>query len=232
MAQKLNREAELIHEGQSPTNARMGTTSNAVMLTRTSSPSSSASHYSSPVTINLGLHGNIRDQATCFFIANWVLRPRQADKTRGYMDYLLTLLEQRDHPEHFTAAFEACAYASLGNRSGPGQDFKNLALARYTRALAGTHKALQDPVMSKHDNTLAAILLLGLYENISARQLGSLAWGSHIEGAIHLVKARGRKQLKTRTGLSLFIAVRTQMVGPCTRSCCPSLIDSKQLSSC
>lgn len=38
------------------------------------------------------------------------------------------------------------------------------------------------------------------------------AWGSHIEGAIQLVKARGKKQLRTKTGLLLFIAVRTMMV--------------------
>lgn len=39
------------------------------------------------------------------------------------------------------------------------------------------------------------------------------AWGSHVSGAVELVRARGRGQLKTKTGLSLFIAVRTQMVG-------------------
>lgn len=38
------------------------------------------------------------------------------------------------------------------------------------------------------------------------------SWGSHIEGAISLVKQRGRKQLRTKTGLLLFIAVRTQMI--------------------
>ncbi len=40
------------------------------------------------------------------------------------------------------------------------------------------------------------------------------AWGSHIEGAIQMVKARGCKQRRTKTGLLLFIAVRTQMVSP------------------
>lgn len=39
-----------------------------------------------------------------------------------------------------------------------------------------------------------------------------LNWGSHTEGAIQLVKARGKKQLKTKIGLGLFTAVRTQMV--------------------
>lgn len=38
------------------------------------------------------------------------------------------------------------------------------------------------------------------------------SWGSHVEGAVSLVKARGPQQLRTRTGLLLFIAVRTQMI--------------------
>ena len=50
------------------------------------------------------------------------------------------------------------------------------------------------------------------------------AWGSHIEGAIQMVKSRGRKQLRTKNGLLLFIAVRTQMV---RRS-----RDSPRLASC
>lgn len=205
MAQKLNREpseAELIHKGSPLSEMQMQTTPTSTAMTVSKSSKS----------ISPGLQGPLDAQATCFFIANWVLQPRQSAKTRGFMDYMIPLLEQRKPPDHFKAAFEACAFASLGNRSGPGQDFKKVALASYTRALAATHKALQDPIVSKQDNTLAAILLLGLYENISARQLGMLAWGSHIEGAIQLVKARGKKQVKTRTGLSLFIAVRTQMV--------------------
>lgn len=39
-----------------------------------------------------------------------------------------------------------------------------------------------------------------------------MAWGSHIEGAVQLTKLRGKKQLRTKTGLALFLAVRSQMV--------------------
>jgi len=46
------------------------------------------------------------------------------------------------------------------------------------------------------------------------------AWGSHIDGASELVRMRGKKQLRTKIGQSLFMTVRAQMV----RSCFPSLI--------
>lgn len=55
-------------------------------------------------------------------------------------------------------------------------------------------------------------VLMSRVQSITAKQIGMLNWGSHTEGAIQLVKARGKKQLKSKTGLALFIAVRTQMV--------------------
>lgn len=42
-----------------------------------------------------------------------------------------------------------------------------------------------------------------------------LAWRSHIDGAVNLVKTRGREQLcRTRTGTLLFSAVRHHLVNP------------------
>lgn len=39
-----------------------------------------------------------------------------------------------------------------------------------------------------------------------------MAWGSHIDGAVQLVKMRGKKYLRSKTGYSLFTTVRAQMV--------------------
>lgn len=167
---------------------------------------------SSSFDVTAVLHFPVREQASCHFISNYVLIPRQGC-TRGYMEYILPLLNSEGDAPHFRQAFDACAYASLGNRVGPGNDLESKALGAYTKALSLTFSALKDPNLMKQDSTLASILLLGLFENITAKQIGMLAWGSHIEGAIQLVKARGRKQLRTKSGLLLFIAVRTQMVG-------------------
>ncbi|KAF3763764.1 hypothetical protein M406DRAFT_85177 [Cryphonectria parasitica EP155] len=150
--------------------------------------------------------------ASCHFFSNFVLVPRQGC-TRGFMDYLLPLMKNEPSNGHLQHAFNACSLAHLGNRVKTShQDIPNKALSEYTMALAATHTALQDPVLSKTDATLAAVLLLGLYENITAKEMGVFSWGSHIEGAISLVKSRGREQLRTKTGLLLFIAVRTQMI--------------------
>ncbi|KAM0348336.1 hypothetical protein ACHAPU_004304 [Fusarium lateritium] len=153
----------------------------------------------------------VDQQATCHFLSNFVLLPAH-DMTRGWMEFVVPLLKCEKPASHFKLAFDACAMASLGNRVGPGCNFEGKALGNYTKALSATFIALKDPVLSKEDSTLAAVLLLGLFENITAKQLGMLAWGSHIEGAIQLVKAREKKQIHTKTGLALFVATRTQMI--------------------
>jgi hypothetical protein len=129
------------------------------------------------------------------------------------MDYLVPLLKAEPPGGHLQHAFNACSLASLGNRvTSDSINFQERSLAEYSKALAGTNAALRHPEGSKSDATLAAVLMLGMFENITAKQMGDFAWGSHVEGAIQIVKARGRKQLRTKTGLLLFIAVRTQLV--------------------
>lgn len=117
-----------------------------------------------------------------------------------------------DPPVPFKLAFEACSLASLGLRVGHGREFEKQALSKYTAALAAVSGAIRDPIQSKWDSTVAAVLLLGLFENITARHVGMLAWGTHTEGAIQLVKGRGREQFQTKIGRDLFTCVRTQMV--------------------
>lgn len=81
------------------------------------------------------------------------------------MDYLVPLMRSEPSNSHLQHAFQACSLAHLGNRvRSTSEDIPNKALTEYTKALATTHMALKDPEMSKTDGTLAAVLLLGLYE--------------------------------------------------------------------
>ncbi|KAI1207417.1 uncharacterized protein F4807DRAFT_177265 [Annulohypoxylon truncatum] len=154
----------------------------------------------------------VEHQASCHFVSNFILVPPEGEgHTRGFMDFIIPLLKSDPHG-HLQHAFSACSMAFLNNRGGVADRFSDRALHEYTKALNGTNAALRNPDTQLADSTLAAVLLLGLFESITAKQIGMLNWGSHTEGAIQLVKARGKKQLKTKVGLTLFIAVRTQMI--------------------
>ncbi|KAI2779388.1 hypothetical protein F4815DRAFT_493989 [Daldinia loculata] len=156
------------------------------------------------------LNISIEQQASCSFVSNFVVIPGEGNG-RAFMDFIIPLL--KEHPQgHLQNAFNACSIAFLNNRGGVCNRFSDRALHEYTKALNGTNAALRNPETQLADTTLAAVLLLGLFESITAKQIGMLNWGSHTEGAIQLVKARGKKQLKTKIGLGLFTAVRTQMI--------------------
>lgn len=199
-AKKANSKALALKNGR---DANAADSSSASSL----SPASSTGRTS----LQPGPRVALEDQAACHFMSNFVLVPHQGS-VRGFMEFLVPLMKVDCMPQHFRHAFDACALASLNNRVGTGNDLDKDALASYTKALATTFAALRDPDVAKQDATLASVLLLGLFENISARHIGMLAWGSHIEGAVQLAKTRGRKQLRTKVGLAMFIAVRTQMI--------------------
>ncbi|KAF4510167.1 hypothetical protein G6O67_002079 [Ophiocordyceps sinensis] len=197
------------YRGADQSGARIGPSRPTTLAPRSASSGSSLP-TSPPIP---SLLPPLEDVASCHFISNYVLIPRQGlITTRGWLEFVVPLLKQDPPIPHFKHAFNACATASLNNRVGTGNDFERQALGHYTKALAATFTALRDPDMVKHDATLASILLLSLFESITAKSLGMFAWSSHIEGAIELVKTRGPEQLKTKTGSDLFSAVRIQMI--------------------
>ncbi|KAJ5033612.1 uncharacterized protein L3040_008724 [Drepanopeziza brunnea f. sp. 'multigermtubi'] len=151
-------------------------------------------------------------QAPNFFVNNFVIAPRH--ESRGYFDFLLPMLKNERPDSHLQLAFGAVAMASLANRPNTrGQ--KHLfsqAVGQYTKALKATNLALQSAAHQKTDATLAAILMLGFFETVASERTSAMAWYSHVDGAVQLVKMRGKKQLRTKTGYSLFTAVRQQML--------------------
>lgn len=138
------------------------------------SPVSSTGDYSTG-TLSPLLPIPTEQLASCHFFSNFILVPRQGS-TRGFMDYLVPLMRSEPTNSHLQHAFQACSMAHLGNRvRSTSEDIPNKALSEYTKALSATHMALQDPKMSQTDGTLAAVLLLGLYEVSLAKQPVSAA---------------------------------------------------------
>lgn len=85
-------------------------------------------------------------------------------RTVGHMDFLLPLLKQEGPDSHIQHAFNACALTFLNNRRGIGGGIWDRALTEYSMALAKTNAALQDRESQQSDASLAAVLLLGMFE--------------------------------------------------------------------
>lgn len=149
--------------------------------------------------------------APCYFHFNFIAAPHQRI-IKGFNEYLALITSDRSQFPHFEFVFDACAMATLSQQAADGRQLRAKALESYTKALAATSTALWDPSKTLQDATLASVLLLGLFENITAASSSLMAWSSHIEAAVRIVKARGQKQLRTKIGSDMFVAVRTFMV--------------------
>ncbi|RFU23577.1 hypothetical protein B7463_g12761, partial [Scytalidium lignicola] len=157
----------------------------------------------------------VEQQAPCYFLANFVLMPKE-NSPGGYFDFLIPMIKTERPDSVIFTAFEAVAMASLVNRPNTkASGLIHLAFTKYAQALRLTNLALQNQAQQKEDATLAAVLLLGLFESIASERGNVLAWGAHVDGAVQLVKLRGKKQLRTKVGNSLFNTVRNQMIVSC-----------------
>ena len=93
---------------------------------------------------------------------------------------------------------------------------KDYALSMYVDALRLLNQALQDPIKSKTDETLIAVIMLGYYENISSDSRQSIqSWKAHINGAAQLLKLRGKQQFQTHIGRTLYRETRAQILSHC-----------------
>lgn len=97
-----------------------------------------------------------------YFLSNFVLLPG-IEGRRGFLDFLLPLLRNEPPDSHLSVSFKAVALAAFGNRPN-SKKLLVQASSEYSRALSSTNTALANPVMQKSDQTLAAVLLLGLFE--------------------------------------------------------------------
>lgn len=184
-----------------------------------SSSSSSRPNASSPLEVSFPAAAPavpLDQRASHFFAWNFIMVPGgQRGRNSGHLDYLLPLLNTQTRPDSaFQLAYSAVALAAMGNRfKGDSTDLVELSYMQHSRALAAIARALQDPVESRHDGTLATVLLLSLFEKITAaKEVGLLAWRTHIEGAMHLVRSRGREMVQNKDSVLLFNAVRLQII--------------------
>ncbi|KAJ8064190.1 hypothetical protein OCU04_006540 [Sclerotinia nivalis] len=181
------------------------------------SPGSSVdieSSESPKMVVSSQLSPPINERATCFFLSNFVLLPRGLTG-KGNLEFLMPLVYAAGSTETtLMLVLNAVALVALANQPD-ARKLVPLADSQYVIALNQINKDLQDSDKAKQDATLAAVFLLSLYEQLSSHPMSFTGWLSHINGAVALVKARGRSQLDTKIGRSLFDAVRRHMTIEC-----------------
>lgn len=147
-----------------------------------------------------GLTVPLAHRASCHFASNFILLPLDGVAPHGFLEYLIPLMDAEPPRSALRHAFNACAFALLGNRArADGVDLAQLSLKEHTLALAQTHRALGHTVLAGADSTLAAVLLLSLYEvrPFLSRAGGTPAYGVYWPDP--LTRSRFRASRPSRT---------------------------------
>jgi hypothetical protein len=101
-------------------------------------------------------------QAGCYFLANFVLVP-EAGTMRGYFDFVMPLLRNKEPSQSLLLAFSAASMAALGSRPNSKALLPKADLW-YLNALKEINAALRDPKVASSDATLASVMLMACFE--------------------------------------------------------------------
>ncbi|KAE8140103.1 hypothetical protein BDV38DRAFT_36597 [Aspergillus pseudotamarii] len=95
-------------------------------------------------------------------------------------------------------------------------DLRTKATEEYTQALHLINSTLKDETQRKSDATLAATMLLGMFEVLTCNTPSSLqSWAQHVRGAAVLIEMRGAEQIKWIVGMRMFTHLRVQIIASC-----------------
>ncbi|KAK7417298.1 hypothetical protein QQZ08_011678 [Neonectria magnoliae] len=116
-----------------------------------------------------------------------------------------------------SSAVRAVSFATFALRVRDASYMKT-ARSHYALALAQTNASLVCPAEAILDRTLAAVLLLGLFEAIIFQGTQSpKSWTAHTLGALELLRLRGKHQFKSKLAHHLFIQTITNIRTSCVQ---------------
>ncbi|KAE8149423.1 hypothetical protein BDV25DRAFT_156336 [Aspergillus avenaceus] len=154
-----------------------------------------------------------KDEAVCFFLrfnawpgAYWVM---------DFSPDFFAMPEGTLSQKAMKASLVAVGTAML-SRIRQNIPLKITAEKEYGHALNLMYTAVMDEEEAKSNPTLAAVLLLAIFEVVTSRAPGNIEkWTSHIYGAAALLEVRGPEQLQDEDGLKLFVQLRFQIIISC-----------------
>ena len=102
-------------------------------------------------------------EAICAFFLDFVLLPRHKDSVQGHLEHLIPLYANTTPDSPLSLATSAVALVLSGSSPRRRID-QERARQTFSKAIRKTRNAIRSPAESKKDETLMAVLVLGLYE--------------------------------------------------------------------
>ena len=171
------------------------------------------------------------DGATSYFFHNFVPEaPNSRSFTNAYSHVLPTLCRQGSSFGVLPKVIDAIGLAGISNMK-QSPELMLAAGQKYASVLRAINASIQDSKEASTDQTLVAIMLLGLFEvlpysgdrsrlpfliigqTVTCSSPESMrSWTNHVNGATAIARLRGTDQLRTKIGRTIFAIVRLQVV--------------------
>ncbi|KIX06211.1 uncharacterized protein Z518_04186 [Rhinocladiella mackenziei CBS 650.93] len=153
---------------------------------------------------------NFELESLYYFFSNYVNIPRDPS-TNIFVEHILPLYINA--PAHSALAQAINAVAINVTQMWMARfSHSYLAQEAYGKAVALLKESLQDPVQSRTDNTLATVFMLDFYDSLNKRFTNFIDTGTHQQGAVALLRHRGKDNFKTALSQRLFTAMRSRHI--------------------
>jgi hypothetical protein len=160
---------------------------------------------------------NLEIESNYWFFQNYVTVPRDPS-TNIFIEHILPLYAKAPVNSPLSLAINAVALEIMQMWFSRRTD-SHLARKYYGRAMTQLTGTLQDPVESKSDETLATVFMFDFYDSLRKRFAGYVDNGAHQQGAIALLRHRGKKNFESTTSKRLFEALRSRHISYCLLHC-------------
>ncbi|RDW88756.1 hypothetical protein BP6252_00788 [Coleophoma cylindrospora] len=172
-----------------------------------------ASYFCSPAA-DYALSPPAEDVAAGYFAANFITP--SAGPSRGTWTYLEDFSSTGPSMDPMVNAGMTAIFVGAMSNQYRSQALVVRARREYASALNQINAALRSPTEAVKDSTLLSIMILSVYETITASNKMSVkAWTEHLNGAGALIRLRGTAQFKTATGRGLFLQVLNHYLMSC-----------------
>ena len=153
---------------------------------------------------------DVRDPAVNFFVNTYI--------KESHFAYLPEMLSCTSTDSALVPSVQAAALASLSNDSGR-PDLLVKANECYVEALRTLNTILEDKEKSHADETVAAIMVLAMFENMAHKEQGTKSYSQHVNGALAILRQRMDEPITSAITLSLIRQVIMNTQIECIQQC-------------
>ncbi|OJJ99948.1 hypothetical protein ASPACDRAFT_60764 [Aspergillus aculeatus ATCC 16872] len=160
-----------------------------------------------PKSVNLPLE----DTVASLFFSSYLYSPKDPLIREGFMEMVPHAYANAQPGSHLKLITLAVSFFSVSAWTG-NRSYLRTAEHLCVQAISKTREAIQGGIDRNQDETLMTVLLLLIYEELSAMKERRAPGKTHLRGAIALINSRSQDQRETDLSITLENAVHAQLI--------------------